>query len=106
MNLWQVRSRLISAFAKGFPLLLTIRWDASHRAPDSNPRHYFAQRAAPAFRAISFRRAGESFFARAMPPLDAPSFPNATPIGFFVRFFTVVWLLFFGLGMSRIFVQK
>ena len=36
-----------------------------------------------AFRPISRLRSGESFFARAIPPFEAPSFDNATAAGFF-----------------------
>ena len=44
-------------------------------------------RAITALRAISERRFAESFFARAFPPLEAPSFDNATAAGFFFLVF-------------------
>src|SRR5256885_16295304 len=43
-----------------------------------------AQRAFAAFWAISFLCSGDSFAARARPPLVPPSFPNATTAGFFL----------------------
>jgi hypothetical protein len=43
----------------------------------------FAQRAFAAFLAIIFLLLGESFAARALPPLNPPSFPSATAAGFF-----------------------
>jgi len=48
-------------------------------------RLYFSlfQRALTALRAISDLRFGESFAARALPPLRPPSFPKATAAGFF-----------------------
>jgi hypothetical protein len=48
-------------------------------------RHFVLfQRAAIALRAISSRRFGESFAARALPPFEAPSFDKATAAGFFL----------------------
>jgi hypothetical protein len=44
---------------------------------------FFFHLAITALRAISDLRFAESFLARALPPFDAPSFPNATAIGFF-----------------------
>jgi hypothetical protein len=52
----------------------------------SNGERYLCHRAKTAFRAISFRRSGESFLARAMPPFEAPSFASATAAGFFFCF--------------------
>jgi hypothetical protein len=37
-------------------------------------------------RAISDLRFAESFLARALPPFEAPSIPNATAMGFFFLF--------------------
>ena len=45
------------------------------------------QRAITALRAISERRFAESFSARTFPPLEAPSFDNATAAGFFFLVF-------------------
>ena len=45
--------------------------------------YFLAQRAAIAFLAISLRRVGDRFRARANPPLDAPSLDKATAAGFF-----------------------
>jgi hypothetical protein len=44
---------------------------------------FLAHLASAAFLAISLRRSGDSFSARALPPLLAPSFPSATAAGFF-----------------------
>jgi hypothetical protein len=41
-----------------------------------------AHRFAAAFLAIAFRRAAESFLARARPPFDAPNLPSITAAGF------------------------
>src|SRR5712672_1393475 len=57
----------------------------STSASAHEPHFCLAQRAAMAFRAISRRRFGESFAARALPPFEAPSFESATAAGFFFR---------------------
>lgn len=40
--------------------------------------YFFFHRVAAAFLAIALRRAADSFFARALPPLEAPSLERAT----------------------------
>ncbi len=45
-------------------------------------RGYLPQRATAAFRAISLRRSGVSFFARRLQPTLPPSRPRATAAGF------------------------
>src|SRR5579862_407478 len=45
----------------------------------------FPHRSAAAFLAMALRSFGDRAAARAFPPFDAPSFPNATAAGFFLR---------------------
>lgn len=55
------------------------------RTIESRPHSAFplAQRALAACWAIAFRASGDSRAALALPPLEPPSFPNATAAGFF-----------------------
>jgi hypothetical protein len=47
--------------------------------------HFFAHLASAAFLAMLRRLAGDSLFARALPPFSPPSLPRATAAGFFSR---------------------
>lgn len=65
------------------PALYTSLHNLTH-VPPKQFLHYFCQRAAAAFFAISRRRRAERLSARACPPFRPPSLPRATAAGFFV----------------------
>ena len=53
----------------------------SHKCPSLERYDFLAQRAVTAFFAIARRFAGDRAAARALPPLEAPSFDSATAAG-------------------------
>jgi hypothetical protein len=65
------------------PPLLVFQERRYCTAQDSSCWRFLAHRASAAFLAISFRRSGDSFSARALPPLRPPSLPSSTAAGFF-----------------------
>jgi len=66
---------------------VTAAWEDSDRTDfqKTGMDGYFPHRAAAAFLAIIFRLLADKLSARALPPLDAPSFDSATAAGFFSR---------------------
>ena len=66
------------------------------------------QRAFAAFFAIDFRRAAESFAARAFPPFAPPRRPNATAAGFFSRVMRarIAWASRFGSVLERLGMEQ